>query len=149
VITVAAVTVADLDDIAALRHALWPHGSISEHRADLTKTLAAPERWISLVARAAGGAAVGFAEASVRHDYVNGCKTSPAGFLEGIYVEPGHRGAGVARQLVAAVETWTRQQGCTELASDAATGNHASHQMHLALGFAETQRVVYFRKLLG
>ena len=33
-------------------------------------------------------------------------------------------------------------------ASDAALDNLGSHQMHNALGFVETQRVVYFRKVL-
>ena len=75
--------------------------------------------------------------------------TSPVAFLEGIYVEPDHRGTGVARRLVAAIETWARQSGCSELASDAAISNVASQQMHEALGFTETQRVVYFRKVLG
>jgi aminoglycoside 6'-N-acetyltransferase I len=38
--------------------------------------------------------------------------------------------------------------GCSELASDARLENSASHAMHRALGFSETQRVVYFRKAL-
>ncbi len=32
------------------------------------------------------------------------------------------------------------------MASDADIGNVVSHAMHEALGFAETERVVYFRK---
>ena len=95
------------------------------------------------------GEPAGFAEASLRHDYVNGCDTSPVAFLEGMYVAPVMRGQGVARALVAAVQAWARSRGCSELASDAALDNLGSHQMHKALGFAETQRVVYFRKMLG
>jgi aminoglycoside 6'-N-acetyltransferase I len=34
------------------------------------------------------------------------------------------------------------------MASDAFLDNSASHQMHGALGFSETERVVYFRKSL-
>lgn len=30
---------------------------------------------------------VGFANVSIRYDYVEGCETSPVGYLEGIYVE--------------------------------------------------------------
>ena len=147
VITIA--TAVDADDIATLRHALWPTGTIAEHRADFIETLARPERWLSLVARTEDGTAIGFAQASIRHDYVNGCNTSPAGFLEGIYVDPSQRRTGLARNLVAAVEAWVRQQGCSELASDAALDNNESHAMHGGLGFVETQRVVYFRKMLG
>ena len=54
----------------------------------------------------------------------------------------------MARALCAAVETWAKGAGCTEFASDAEIANTVSHRMHLALGFAETERVVYFRKLL-
>ena len=84
----------------------------------------------------------------MRHDYVNGTDTSPVAFLEGLYVAPAARRAGVARALVAAVAQWGRAAGCTELASDAAAGNTASHAVHGALGFAETKRVVYFRRAL-
>ncbi len=149
VITVAPVSAADLQDLALLRHALWPKGSVAEHLADATAMLAQPDTWIGLIARLADGTSAGFAEASIRHDYVNGCKTSPVGFLEGIYVIPAHRRSGVARLLVAAAEDWVRQHGCSEMASDAAIDNVDSHRMHGALGFDETQRVVYFRKALG
>ena len=91
---------------------------------------------------------IGFAEAAVRHDYVNGCDTSPVLFLEGLFVDPGHRRQGVAGVLVAAVADWGRAQGCSEFASDAEIDNLDSHAMHRALGFVETERVVYFRREL-
>ena len=92
---------------------------------------------------------MGFAEAALRHDYVNGCQSSPVAFLEGIYVRPAFRGRGVGRQLVKAIEAWALASGCTEFASDAAIDNTTSHAMHEALGFSETQRVVYFRKVIA
>lgn len=92
---------------------------------------------------------VGFAEATLRRDYVNGTETSPVGFLEAWYVAPPWRGRGVGRALVRAVEGWTRAQGCSELASDALLDNDVSHDAHAACGFEETERVVYFRKLLA
>ncbi len=91
---------------------------------------------------------IGFAEAAIRQDYVNGCDSSPVLFLEGLFVDPGHRRRGVAGALVAAVADWGRAQGCSEFASDAEIDNLDSHAMHLALGFAETERVVYFRREL-
>ena len=39
---------------------------------------------IAFVALLSGREPVGFAEASLRHDYVNGCETSRVAFLEGI-----------------------------------------------------------------
>ena len=37
-------------------------------------------------------------------------------------------------------------EGCTELASDSPIENVVSHAAHRALGFEETERVVYFRR---
>ena len=79
---------------------------------------------------------------------MNGCETSPVGFLEGIYVDPAQRRQGMARALNAAAEQWARACGCSEFASDALLDNIDSHRMHAALGFAETERVVMFRKVL-
>jgi aminoglycoside 6'-N-acetyltransferase I len=82
----------------------------------------------------------------LRCPYVNGCETSPVVFLEGIYVEPGARRQGLARRLGEEIEAWGKQAGCTEFASDIRVENRDSHAMHVALGFIETERVIYFRK---
>lgn len=148
-VKIAAATQADSADWAALRQALWPNSGLAAHGADIAALLAAPGDTINLIARLPDGQAVGLAEAGLRHDYVNGCKTSPVAFLEGIYVAADYRRSGIARHLVAAVEDWARARGCTEFASDAALDNLESQQMHDGLGFSETQRVVYFRKLLA
>jgi aminoglycoside 6'-N-acetyltransferase I len=143
------VTQANADDVVdwlTMRNALWPHAA-AENLDEMTALLASSEQ-AAFVARDDGGRPVGFAEASIRRDHVNGCHTSPVGFLEGIYVAEGARRQGVAGQLVATVAAWTRENGCSELASDAAIDNDASHRMHAALGFSETERVVYFRRLL-
>src|SRR5690348_17142183 len=96
------------------------------------------------------GSATGFVEASKRVDYVNGTDSSPVAFLEGLYVEPASRRNGVARILVESVEAWATAQGCSELASDSPLENTGAHAVHVALGFAETERVVYFcRRLCG
>jgi aminoglycoside 6'-N-acetyltransferase I len=143
---IARMTAADVADWARMRLALWPTTSRTAHEADIEAALIGKS--LNLIARGDGDEPLGFAEASLRHDYVNGTKTSPVAFLEGIYVEPDHRGTGVARMLVLGVEAWARQQGCSELASDTPIDNLASQQMHEALGFSETQRVVFFRKIL-
>ena len=112
---------------------------VAEHLADA--------RYADFLADA-GGSAVGLAEAELRTDYVNGTTTRPVAFLEGLYVLPQERRKGVARALVAAVAQWGREQGCTELASDALADDRTSHAMHRALGFQETERVVFFRRSL-
>lgn len=133
-----------------LRTALWPDCPRYEHLAEMAAQLRAPQRFAQFVARGdAAGAPLGLAEAALRSDYVNGTQTSPVAFLEGLSVVPAARRTGVAAALVGAVEQWARAQGCSELASDAAIGNRTSHHVHRALGFDETERVVYFRKELA
>jgi aminoglycoside 6'-N-acetyltransferase I len=100
------------------------------------------------VAYADDGEPQGLVEIALRSDYVNGTDSSPVGFLEGIYVAPQFRRQGVAGKLIETAQQWAREQGCSEMASDAVLDNTTSHAMHLALGFEETERVVYFRKSL-
>ena len=133
-----------------LRSALWPDCPRDEHLAEMAAQLRVPQHFAQFVARDGdSGAPLGLAEAALRSDYVNGTQTSPVAFLEGLYVVPAARRRGAAAALVGAVEQWARAQGCSELASDAALGNRASHRVHRALGFDETERVVYFRKALA
>ncbi len=136
-----------LEDWVSLRVALWPGDSVEHHRAELA-LFRSNENGIAFVAIDAEDHIIGFAEATLRHDYVNGCETSPVLFLEGIYVRPENRREGVAQALCQAVAAWGRDAGCAEFASDALIDNLASHAFHAALGFVETRRVVYFRKLL-
>jgi aminoglycoside 6'-N-acetyltransferase I len=132
-----------------LRHALWPDTSRAEHASEAAALLRAKDQ-LALLATVDGEPA-GFAEAALRRSYVNGCDTlpgEPVAFLEGIYVASAWRRRGIARALCDHVADWARALGVTELASDALIDNHDSHAMHRALGFAETQRVVFFRRTL-
>lgn len=133
-----------LDEWLAMRVLLWPDNDAGRPE-EARRILDNPDAVTFL---AFDGQAVGFAEATLRHDYVNGCETSPVGFLEGLYVREGWRRQGVARALCQAVEGWTRQRGCRELASDTWLDATQSQRMHQRLGFSETERVVYFRKVL-
>ena len=132
-----------------LRQALWPEASREEHLAWMAKQLSLSGRFVQFVASSGPGRPVGFAEAAIRTDYVNGTDTFPVAFLEGLYVIPELRRQGIAAALVAAVERWARDFGCRELASDALLDNPPGHHLHRALGFEETERVVYFRKMIG
>jgi aminoglycoside 6'-N-acetyltransferase I len=128
----------------SLRSSLWPDGAEAEHLRYMADALARGH--CVRLALAPDGRAAGFVEASQRVDYVNGTSTSPVAFLEGLYVAPAERRQGVARALVAEVERWAAAQGCSELASDSPIENTTAHAAHRALGFEETERVVYFRK---
>lgn len=132
----------------SLRQHLWPHASEAE---DLREMRVVLERGdCVLLGLAENGAALGFVEASKRTDYVNGTDRSPVAFLEGLYVDPDFRRNGVSRALVAEVERWALAHGCSELASDSLAENVDAHAVHRALGFRETERVVFFcKRVLG
>jgi len=134
------------DGWLALRSRLWPRSSREEHLAEMARWVAWPDRCAVFIHAGPGDRALGLAEASLRTDYVNGTRSSPVAFLEGLYVVPEARRRGVARALVAAVERWARERGCVELASDARIGNRVGRAVHRALGLEETERVVFFRK---
>ena len=90
----------------------------------------------------------GFAQCQLRHDYVEGTDSSPVGYLEGIYVAPEYRRRGYARRLLSACESWVREQGCSEFASDCELINPDSLRFHLHMGFAEANRIICFTKKL-
>jgi aminoglycoside 6'-N-acetyltransferase I len=131
-----------------MRLALWPDATANEHRDYMAISLAQPERFLQLMMYDESRQPLAFIEGSIRGDYVNGTESSPVGFVEGVYVVPAWRRKGVARQLYAAIGDWAKARGCRELASDALVNNEVSQRAHLALGFRETERVVYFTKIL-
>ena len=135
-----------LSAAAALAASLWPQHSQQELEQELAPLLGGREGAVFL--KLEGNRAVGFAQCQLRHDYVEGCSTSPVGFLEGIYVEPSARHLGVARALLRTCEDWAREAGCTEFASDCELDNTASLAWHLHAGFTETNRTIWFAKKL-
>ncbi|PYR90548.1 MAG: AAC(6')-I family aminoglycoside N-acetyltransferase [Acidobacteria bacterium] len=130
-----------------MRQALWPDG-IDEHAGEIERYFAGLLHMpVEVLLAVDGDAVVGFAELSIRA-YAEDCVTDRVAYLEGWYVEPGHRRRGVGRALVTAAKAWARSQGCTEFASDALIDNDASAAAHQALGFVETVQLRCFRKSL-
>lgn len=132
----------DLNDAARLARLLWPGYDPDE----MAPLLDDPEAAVFLCFSA--GEAVGFAQCQLRRDYVEGCDTSPVGYLEGVYVAEGHRRQGAAKALVAACQAWAREQGCREFASDCELDNTDSLRFHLGIGFEEANRIICFTKRL-
>jgi aminoglycoside 6'-N-acetyltransferase I len=89
----------------------------------------------------------GFAEVGTR-SVAESCETSPVAYLEGWYVDPDMRRQGIGAALVGAAEDWSRARGFRELASDTQLTNITSQRAHEALGFAEVERSVLYRKVL-
>jgi aminoglycoside 6'-N-acetyltransferase I len=136
-----------LADWLQLRILLWPDHE-DAHLLEMRQLLEQPHT-LQVLTYNDQQQAIAMLEASIRYEYVNGTQTSPVAFLEGIYVLPEYRRSGVATTLVQQVEDWAKQFSCTEFASDAAIDNTISHAMHRALGFQETERVVYFKKKIS
>ena len=94
-----------------------------------------------------GDDAIGVCHAALRIEYVNGkVYDETAGYLEAVYVRSDYRLRGVAANLVALCEQWALRNGCREFLSDCLLENTDSYKFHLRLGFAETERCIFFRK---
>ena len=140
----------DFKDIAVIRHKLWPHETLDEHVAEITDLMTHYDyhAWLAYDGdKTDKKEAIGFMELSVR-PYVNGCLYRPVAFLEGIYCQPDYQQRGIGAQLVEIAEEWAKNKSIQELASDAYLENSLSHKAHARWGFAQTEKVVYFRKKL-
>ena len=140
---------AKCDDLAAfvrLALLLWPENDPEELAAELALLLDSPDAAVFLCE--ADGEAVAFAQCQLRRDYVEGCETSPVGYLEGVFVGEAHRRQGIAQALVGACQDWARNRGCREFASDCELSNTDSLRFHLSIGFEEANRIICFHQSL-
>lgn len=142
----------DREELAELRHCLWPDASVGEHAFELAPLLAgnAPGSLPAIIflAQAPDGRAVGFIEVDLR-SHADGCNPSrPVGYVEGWYVVPTCRRSRIGAQLLREAEAWARNKGCREMASDTWLDNRNSQRVHEALGFEVVDRCVHYRKYL-
>lgn len=152
VFTIRPARAADATSLGRLRAALWPDGTAEHHQAEVAATITgrAPGSTplVNFVADSGDGEIVGFVEVGLR-SHANGCDSARAvGFIEGWYVAEPHRRRGLGRRLIVAAEDWARAQGCREIASDTQVENEMSQRAHRALGYAEVDRCVNYRKTL-
>lgn len=134
----------DLAEWVRMRAAL--HGASEDHEREARDFLAGrfPPYAVFVAPRAAGGLC-GYVEVGER-PYAEGCESSPVTYVESWWVDEDVRGKGIGASLMLAAEGWGRGRGRTEIASDALIDNALSHAAHRALGFAEVERIVCFRK---
>lgn len=136
----------DLKDLVNLALELWPEHTTEDLMAEFIEILAKEDAAIFLAYE--GDAPIGFAQCQLRHDYVEGTRSNPVGYLEGIFVSGSYRRQGIAKQLLAACESWAKEKGCAEFASDCELGNDESLRFHLSMGFEEAGRIICFTKQL-
>jgi len=136
----------DRETWCGMRQALWPDAA----ERDLLREAEAYFDGASalkavFLGEAPAGEPLGMLELSLR-SVVEGCRTTPVAYVEGWYVVPEARRRGVGRELMTAAETWARERGYAEIASDAVIDNLVGERAHLALGFEEVERAIHFRK---
>lgn len=145
-VSVAEVQQHQFDDWLRLRDAVYTGLDRAFHQHEMEIYSRDPDK-TCLVACTDEGTVCGIVELSQRN-VVDGCLTSPVGYIEGIYVEPACRGQGMARLLIEHAVAWCRGRGCRELATDAELDDEAAQRFHRHMGFEETYRIVEFRKLI-
>ncbi len=144
-ITISTMRDEEYDDFLEMAALLWPDWEDDELREEFDELLAENTMTI-LMARTEEDKTIGFAQVSIRTDYVPGAEDSPVAFLEGIYVRESARKQGIGRQLAEAAMQWGRDRGCSEMGSDALIDNLDSHRFHASIGFSEVERLVTFIK---
>lgn len=136
-----------MNDWLKLASGLWPTHSKKEIALDFERILKAKKETV-FICRAADNSPAGFVNVAIRTDYVPGAATSPAGFLEAIFVEPKYRRLGLGKKLLKIAEEWSLKNGCQEIGSDTNLKNLKSQRFHRAIGFKEAERnVAYIKKI--
>ncbi|MER2063044.1 MAG: aminoglycoside 6'-N-acetyltransferase [Alkalibacterium sp.] len=135
-----------IEQISELAHLLWPEENLdvlkkemAHFHLDSTAELFVCEQDEEIL---------GFAHVQLRYDYVEGTRSSPVGYLEGIYVRKSFRHLGIGRQLVEVCEDWSRFMNASEFASDVELTNTHSAEFHESLGFKEMNRIICYTKPL-
>ena len=146
-VTVEPISKVNVNDVVLLAEMLWPDTEISGLEAHYSELLGSAQGACFVLRE--GESHIAFIEVSLRSDFVEGSSGSPVPFIEGIFVSPAYRRNGLGRLLMQKAEEWALAKGFKEICSDTELGNQSSVRFHLAAGFSETSRNIYFVKHLG
>ena len=102
-------TDSDLEVLANLALVMWNKHSVHDLIDEFSKKMAEGKTQFFL--KYENGEPVSFAQCQLRYDYVEGTKTSPVGYLEGIFVKQEYRRKGYAKELLRACEAWAKGKG--------------------------------------
>lgn len=137
-------TYSDSRVLAEMAVQMWDSHTVDELETEFTETL--NDKQSVFFIKYVNDVPVGFAQCGLRSDYVEGTESSPVGYLEGIFVKKDYRNNGYAKELLLSCETWAKNIGCTEFASDCELNNIGSLKFHIAMGFDEANRIICFKK---
>lgn len=136
----------DVETIASLAILMWKQHTIQDLIDEFSNIISTGKAQFFL--KYYKDIPIGFAQCQLRYDYVEGTNSSPVGYLEGIFVKESYRNKGYAKELLAACETWAKERGCREFASDCEINNINSFRFHKAVDFIEANRIICFTKTL-
>lgn len=136
----------ELETLADLAVLMWGSYSVSDLVNEFSETISKGKSQFFL--KFENDVPVGFAQCQLRYDYVEGTKTTPVGYLEGIFIKERYRNKGYAKELLAECEAWAKDNGCQEFASDCEIDNVGSFHFHKAMNFTEVNRIICFTKTL-
>lgn len=131
----------DAGDVVALldAYARDPMGGgaplADDVKARLAGDLAANPHAFSLLARIEDRA-VGLANCFMGYSTF---AAAPLVNIHDIAVMPGHRGAGIGRALMAAIETEALKRGACKITLEVLSGNHAARRLYAAMGYGDYQ----------
>lgn len=89
----------DLEILANLAVQMWDSHSVRELITEFSEIMEKGNSQFFL--KYENDIPIGFAQCQLRYDYVEGTKTSPVGYLEGIFIKEGYRNKGYAKELLA------------------------------------------------
>jgi aminoglycoside 6'-N-acetyltransferase I len=137
----------DLSELLRMSRALFSSQTTEEDEAELRDMMHRADARVFVIERPDGESLAGFVDVGTR-SVVDGCSSSPVGYVEAWYVDPDIRRTGLGRALLQHAEQWAREQGYTEMGSDALLENDVSHAAHKRCGYTEVDRVITYRKSL-
>lgn len=138
------MTNADLKEVAEMASQIWTKHTSKELIPELEHLILDINS--AVFVKYVNSMAIGFAQCSLRNDYVKGTNSSPVGYLEGIYIKPEYRNKGYAKELLKQCEKWASERDCIEFASDCELDNTESLEFHKNCGFTEANRIICFTK---
>ncbi|MCR9287026.1 MAG: GNAT family N-acetyltransferase [Bacteroidetes bacterium] len=134
----------DKDAWIRLRETLYDGVESTFHEEEIEIILNDKTKATFLVFETGKEDSIGMLELSLRN-IVDGCLSSPVGYIEGIYLHEKVRGKGYGRQMIDFAKKWAKSQGCSELGCDAELDDLSAQMFHQKMGFRETYRIVQYK----